>query len=95
MPPRPPQIISLPNPALGITIDPNMANLEEWYTTEDVMRHLKMSRSTVYRLRRKRELPAYKLGNIIVFPKHFINTMLLQRATLNLKQQHRPNPDSP
>ena len=68
-----------------LIIDPVMASNEEWYTTEDVMKHLNMSRSSVYRLRVKNELPSYKLGHIIVFPKSLINKILLLMALQNIQ----------
>jgi len=67
-----------------LIIDPVLASNEEWYTTEDVMKHLNISRSSVYRLRVKNELPAYKLGHMIVFPKSLINKILLYKAVQNL-----------
>ena len=69
-----------------LSIDPILANDEEWYTTEDLMRHLNISRSTLYRLRVNHKLPAFKLGNIIVYPKRLINVTLLKKALQNLKQ---------
>ena len=65
-------------------IDPAMASTEEWYTTEDVMKHLNMSRSSVYRLRVNNQIPAYKLGNVLVYPKSLINKILLHKALQNL-----------
>jgi predicted DNA-binding transcriptional regulator AlpA len=61
-----------------------MASNEEWYTTEDVMKHLKISRSSVYRLRVKNLLPAYKLGHTVVYPKSLINKILSHKAMQNL-----------
>ena len=72
-----------------IVIDPNMANNEEWYTTEAVMKHLNLSRSSVYRLRVKNELPAYKLGHVIVFPKSLINKILLHKSLQNLNKSRK------
>ena len=70
-------------------IDPVMASNEEWYTTEDVMKHLNISRSSVYRLLVKNELPAYKLGHMIVFPKSLINKILLFKAVQNLNSNRK------
>ena len=68
-----------------LNIDPILANDEEWYTTEDLMRHLNISRSTLYRLRVNNKLPAFKMGNIIVYPKRLINVTLLKQALQNFK----------
>ena len=65
-------------------IDAAMAKDEVWLTTEDVMKHLNMSRSSVYRLRVSNKLPAYRLGRTIMYPKSFINTFLLSNAVNNL-----------
>ena len=88
--PRPP---SVPPPLVTVNdhliIDPVMASNEQWYTTEDVMKHLNISRSSVYRLRVKNELPAYKLGHMIVFPKSLINKILLHKVVQNLNSNHK------
>lgn len=81
-PPNPLTPFNNPDP---FNIDPIFANDEEWYTTEDLMRHLNISRSTLYRLRVNNALPAFKLGNIIVYPKRLINVTLLKKAIQNLK----------
>ncbi|APY12505.1 hypothetical protein BWZ22_15330 [Seonamhaeicola sp. S2-3] len=65
-------------------IDGNIAKDEEWLTTEDVMKHLNLSKSSVYRLRVKKLIPAYKLGGTVVYPKSLINKMLLNKALKNL-----------
>jgi len=70
-------------------IDPAMASNEQWYTTEDVMKHFNISRSSVYRLRIKNELPAYKLGHMIVYPKSLINKILLYKAIQNLNSNRK------
>jgi hypothetical protein len=48
------------------------------------MKHLKISRSSVYRLRVKNLLPAYKLGHTVVYPKSLINKILSHKAMQNL-----------
>ncbi|MGM5470343.1 helix-turn-helix domain-containing protein [Flavobacteriaceae bacterium LMO-SS05] len=84
-----PKSPSVPQPLVTVNdllaIDPQMTSNEEWYTTEAVMEHLNMSRSSVYRLRIKKELPAYKLGRVIVYPKSLINKILLLKSIQNLK----------
>jgi predicted DNA-binding transcriptional regulator AlpA len=65
-------------------IDGTLAKDEEWLTTEDVMKHLNLSKSSVYRLRVKKQIPAFKLGGIIVYPKSLINKILLNNALKGL-----------
>jgi excisionase family DNA binding protein len=72
------------NESNTLRIDAAMAKDEVWLTTEDVMKHLNMSRSSVYRLRVSNKLPAYRLGRTIMYPKSFINTFLLSNAVNNL-----------
>jgi len=77
----PKPLIDEPNASF---IDGNIAKDEEWMTTEDVMQHLNLSRSSVYRLRVNKMIPAYKLGGTIVYPKSLINKMLLNNAIKNM-----------
>ena len=78
---KPKPLFNEPNATL---IDGNMAKDEQWLTTEDVMQHLNISKSSVYRLRVNKKLPAFKLGGTIVYPKSLINKMLLTHAIKNL-----------
>lgn len=68
-------------------IDGNIAKDEEWMTTEDVMKHLNLSKSSVYRLRVNKKIPAYKLGGTIVYPKSLINKILLNSAIKNMQSK--------
>ena len=68
-------------------INGKIANNEEWFTTEDVIRHLKISRSSLYRLRTKQLIPSYKLGGTIVYPKSLINKLLLNKSIKNIKYE--------
>lgn len=65
-------------------IDGALAKDEEWLTTEGVMKHLNMSKSSVYRLREKKLIPAFKLGGIIMYPKSLINKILLNGSLKDL-----------
>ena len=67
-----------------------LAKDEEWLTTEGLMKHLNMSKSTVYRLHEKKQIPAFKLGGIVMYPKNLINTLLLNGSLKDLD----PDPDS-
>lgn len=61
-------------------IDAQMTQNEEWLTTADIMRHFKLSRSSLYRLRNKNQIPAFKLGGTMMFPKNFINKLMLLKS---------------
>ena len=80
-PSAPPPLVTVND---HLVIDPNTASDEEWYTTEAVMKHLNISRSSVYRLRKKNILPAYKLGHTVVYPKSLINKILFHKAMQNI-----------
>ena len=66
-------------------LDAQMIIHETWLTTEDVMAYLEISRSTVYRLRKTKNLPAFKLGSSIVYPKSLISKIMLQNIISKLK----------
>ncbi|TVZ60174.1 helix-turn-helix protein [Flavobacteriaceae bacterium MAR_2010_105] len=95
LPSSSPQILPQQEPTLGYTIDPSLATMEEWFTTEDVMKHLNMSRSSVYRRRRSGDIPAFKLGNIFLYPKRLINGILMEKSMLNYnpKLYTKPPPE--
>ena len=74
-----------PNPFDNkMVIDIQMAKDETWLTTEDVIKHLKISRSSLYRLRGTNAIPAFKLGRTVVYPKSLINKFMLERALTEL-----------
>ena len=81
---KPKPLFNEPNTTL---IDGNIAKDEEWMTTEDVMQHLNLSKSSVYRLRVNKKIPAYKLGGTIVYPKSLINKILLNSALNNMNSK--------
>ncbi|WP_435138296.1 helix-turn-helix domain-containing protein [Formosa sp. A9] len=78
----------LPTPHLNNTdlhFDTHMILNEDWYTNEDLMAHLNISKSTLYRLRAKNNIPAFKLGRTVIYPKNYINKFLLQGALQSLQ----------
>ena len=76
-----------------LVLNPGMISNEEWYTTHDVMKLFNISRSSVYRLRVRKQLPAFKLGGTIVFPKTLINQLLLVKATQDFVMPTQPEQD--
>ena len=58
-----------------LTYNAKLLKNEEWLTTEEVMDHLNISRSTLYRLRKQQHLPSFKLGRIPMYPKHLLNQL--------------------
>lgn len=66
--------------AASMIMDAQMIANEEWYTTNDIMQHFNISRSSLYRLRNNNEIPTLKLGGIIMFPKSLINKLLMDKA---------------
>lgn len=59
---------------------------EEWLTTEEVMVHLNVSRSTMYRLRKKNDIPSTKIGHSPMYPRCLINQFLINRSLSNVKE---------
>lgn len=53
---------------------------EEWLDSADVKIIFKISDSTLYRLRKSREIPFIKLRGKFYYPKSFFYTSLLLRA---------------
>ncbi|WP_347174317.1 helix-turn-helix domain-containing protein [Polaribacter uvawellassae] len=62
---------------------------ETWITTCEVMAYLKISRSTLYRLRKKHNIPSFKLGGIPVFPKRLLNKLFIRRALDNVDDKNK------
>ncbi|AUC23228.1 hypothetical protein BTO15_14495 [Polaribacter sejongensis] len=68
-----------------LEFDHDLLKGEIWLTTEEAMAHLKVSRSTMYRLRKKNLIPNFKLGHIPMYPKHLLNKLLMHLALKDLK----------
>ena len=64
----------------------HLVQKEEWLTTEEAMVHLNVSRSTMYRLRKKQNIPSTKIGHSPMYPKCLLNTFLINRAIGNVKE---------
>lgn len=59
----------------------------EVMTVEEVAKYLRVSRSTVYRLLRDREIPASKVGGYWRFRRHVIDTWLSRKEAVTLSGQ--------
>jgi len=57
---------------------------EGWYTTADIMKLFQLSRSTIYRLRRRGDIPHFKLGGTYVYPRTLTNKLYLAKSKQNL-----------
>jgi excisionase family DNA binding protein len=68
-----------------VEFDAHLLENEVWLTTEEAMAHLNISRSTIYRLRKHKHIPNFKLGNIPMYPKHLLNKLFMQKAMKNVK----------
>ena len=44
-------------------------NIEKWVSLEDVSRHLGVSKDTIYRWIKRRQLPAHKIGRLWKFKR--------------------------
>lgn len=69
-----------------LELDTELFKNEEWLTTEEVMKYLKTSRSTIYRLRKRQIIPSLKVGNMPMYPKLLLNRVFLSKALHPLKR---------
>lgn len=70
-----------------VKIDANLIENEVWLTTEEVLEHLNISRSTLYRLRKRHQIIAVKIGSSPMFPKRLLNKILLVKSISNFKEE--------
>ncbi|MFK8061467.1 MAG: helix-turn-helix domain-containing protein [Polaribacter sp.] len=70
-----------------LEFDSNLFKNEVWFTTEQMMAYLKVSRSTIYRLRKKNNIPSFKLGHIPIYPKHLLNKLFIRKALGNMRNK--------
>jgi len=76
----------LPTPQnTHLEFDAHLLENEVWLTTEEAMKHLNVSRSTIYRLRKQHSIPNFKLGHSPMYPKCLLNKLLMHRAISNVK----------
>lgn len=68
-----------------LEFDTQLFKNEEWLTTEEVMQYLNVSRSTMYRLRKRQIIPSLKVGNMPMYPKLLLNRVFLPKALQALK----------
>lgn len=68
-----------------LKFDAELLKNEVWLTTQEVLKHLKISRSTLFRMRLVYNIPSIKLGRSPMYPKYLLNKILLMRAYNNLK----------
>jgi excisionase family DNA binding protein len=68
-----------------LEFDAHLLESEKWLTTQGAMAHLKVSRSTIYRLRKKHNIPNFKLGRSPLYPKHLLNKYFIQKSIRNVK----------
>ncbi|MFV0190274.1 MULTISPECIES: helix-turn-helix domain-containing protein [Empedobacter] len=54
--------------------------VHEFYDSADVQRLLNVSEKTLYRMRRNKTIPCFKLGKKYFFPKHFFNIKFLDKS---------------
>ena len=67
-----------------VDFDARLFENEVWLTIEKITAHLNISRSTLYRLRKKHNIPSFMLGGSPIFPKHLLNKMFLRKAMGNV-----------
>lgn len=62
---------------------------EQYYDNADLKIMFKVSDSTLYRMRKRGELPFIKPGGKIFYPKSFFNITLLNRSLQQLKKPRK------
>lgn len=67
-----------------VEFDLSLLKNEVWLTTEEAMEYLNVSRSTIYRLRKQKNIPNIKLGHIPMYPKYLLNKMFIRKALGNV-----------
>lgn len=67
-----------------LEFDAHLLENEVWLTTEEAMAHLNVSRSTMYRLRKRHHIPSFKLGHSPMYPKHLLNKLFMRKALGNV-----------
>ncbi|WP_026777776.1 helix-turn-helix domain-containing protein [Polaribacter sp. Hel_I_88] len=70
-----------------VKIDAKLIKNEEWLTTEEVLKHLNISRSTLFRLRKTHQIIDVKIGCSPMFPKSLLNKMLLLKSIRNFNKE--------
>ncbi|WP_036820524.1 helix-turn-helix domain-containing protein [Polaribacter sp. Hel1_85] len=70
-----------------VEFDSHLLENEVWLTTEEVMAHLNVSRSTMNRLRKQQNIPSIKLGHSPMYPKHLLNKIFIYKALGNINKR--------
>ena len=72
---------------MRLEFDPRLLENEVWLTNQQITTHLNISRSTLYRLRKKHNIPSFKLGGTPIYPKHLLNKLFLRKAMGNVDEK--------
>ncbi|SDR95904.1 Helix-turn-helix domain-containing protein [Polaribacter sp. KT25b] len=70
-----------------VIYDARMMENEKFLTTQEATEHFKVSRSTLYRLRKKLLIPVSKIGSRPIYPLLLLNTTFSKRAVQSIIQQ--------
>lgn len=70
-----------------VKINSKLIENEEWLTTEQVIEHLNISRSTLSRMRKKKQILFVKIGSSPMYPKSLLNKMLQLRSLRNYNRE--------
>ena len=64
-------------------LNPTTFKNEQWMTSDEAQLFLKVSRSTLYRWCKNKQLPYTKLGGVLYFPKIFIEQLMRTKLKNN------------
>ena len=64
-------------------LNPNAFKDELWMTSNEAQQFLKVSRTTLYRWCKTKQLPYTKQGGVLYFPKVFIEQLLVHKLQNN------------
>ncbi len=60
-------------------LNPKHLKDEVWITSAYALQYFKVSRSTLYRWRKNKQVPYTKVGGVIYFPKIYIQQLMGQK----------------
>ena len=68
---------------MATLLNPTTFKDEHWMTSDEAQHYLKVSRSTLYRWCKTKQVPYTKLGGVLYFPKSFIEQFMGRKMVRN------------
>lgn len=64
-----------------------MAELESWFSVEEIAKHLGVSKETIYRWLDRRAIPAHRIGKLWKFKPSEVDSWVMRGGSSPDKQQ--------